>query len=622
MSAAATVASTSAVTVVGVVAAAVAAISAVANWWSRVAVAHRLASGVETVSKPVVTVAIAVLGVDVAGDAPTGVLVAGVVGFVLCLVGDVALLPAVDRFVVGLGSFLAGHVAFVVMFAVAGFDAGWWAAAAVALVAVGVAAVAPRVVAGARARDRVLGGAVVAYLAVISVMVVAAWATGVPAAMVGAALFLVSDAVLAWRMFVGERRWMAPTVMITYHGALLGLAVSMGAFGATAVADAAGAETLHPSAPPPSISAAPTTASTTGSAEGSAAVPTVVPAAAAAVTTVPAPSTVPATTTTTTTTTIPLPAPVIPERFPALTAALATLRGAVPAFAATVWVDGTPRLGAAVGTRLDGVAVGTDTPFVVASVSKILTALTVARLDQAGLLDVDAPVPWTAMGVAHDPAWADVTPRELMAHTSGMPTAQPIWLDLPGPCAVPLAQVMAAPPTEQRGEWVYSNGNYCALGMLVEHATGARLQDATAWVLFGPAGVRGPSLSTSGPRSDMAPYPKGIARLDRLGGAGAWIASPDAIAAVVSQVTAADRALLGVPVMMADQYGWGHSGTVDGTRACAWTMTGHGLPSEVVLVAVVAGMSPASGAKLCDLLVPALGADLGLPLGDPARLPV
>ena len=35
------------------------------------------------------------------------------------LAGDVALLPSVDRFVVGLASFLAGHLAFVVMFAVA-----------------------------------------------------------------------------------------------------------------------------------------------------------------------------------------------------------------------------------------------------------------------------------------------------------------------------------------------------------------------------------------------------------------------------------------------------------------------------------------------------------------------
>ena len=84
----------------------IAAVSAAANWWSRVADGRR-AELVELISKPVATIAIGALAVAVAdGDTPTGALVAAVAGFVLCLGGDVALLPAVDRFVVGLASFL------------------------------------------------------------------------------------------------------------------------------------------------------------------------------------------------------------------------------------------------------------------------------------------------------------------------------------------------------------------------------------------------------------------------------------------------------------------------------------------------------------------------------------
>jgi uncharacterized membrane protein YhhN len=218
------------VIVVGVIA----ALAAVANWWSR----WREHRGVELVSKPLATVAIAGLAVTGAlsrhPHPPTGAVIAGVIGFVLCLGGDVALLPAIDRFVVGLASFLAGHLAFVVMFALLGFDRTWLGLVALAAVAVVVATVGRRIVRGAVATDPALGIPVRAYLAVISTMLVAGWATGRPAAIVGAAAFVVSDAVLGWEQFVvgtpedgsSVPRWMPVTIMVTYHAALAGIAIS------------------------------------------------------------------------------------------------------------------------------------------------------------------------------------------------------------------------------------------------------------------------------------------------------------------------------------------------------------------------------------------------------------
>jgi len=50
---------------------------------------------------------------------------------------------------------------------------------------------------------------------------------GVPAAIVGSALFVVSDSILGWRQFVAEHRWMPVAIMVTYHGALLGLALTL-----------------------------------------------------------------------------------------------------------------------------------------------------------------------------------------------------------------------------------------------------------------------------------------------------------------------------------------------------------------------------------------------------------
>jgi D-alanyl-D-alanine carboxypeptidase len=284
----------------------------------------------------------------------------------------------------------------------------------------------------------------------------------------------------------------------------------------------------------------------------------------------------------------------------------------------TVLRDGTAVFTAASGQRVDGGPVSTDTPFVVASVSKLVTAITISRLAEAGLLDADAAVPWAAMGLPHDPLWNDVTVRELLAHTSGMPVARATWLDDPGPCSTPLVQALALPPEPTRGVWRYSNGNYCALGLLVEHVTGSQLDAAARVAVFDPILVTGPHLTTDGVQPGDAPYFKNVARLDRLGGAGTWMASTDDIAAMLSAVSPNDRAVLAWPGVMADQYGWGHTGTVDGAKACAWVVDG----GRTIVVGVVAGNRPSTGGGLCDTLVSALAVDLGVWAGEPSRTPI
>jgi uncharacterized membrane protein YhhN len=205
-----------------VVVAVVAAVAAGADWWSR----WRDDGRVEVVAKPTATVAIGVLGVLVA-DAPAGAVAAAAVGFACCLAGDVALLPAVDRFVAGLASFLVGHVAFVVMFVLLGLDRWWLALPAAAGAAVLVLVVGRRIVRGAAAESASLAAPVAAYLAVISTMAVVGWATGRWAALAGTALFVTSDAILGWRQFVRPAAWMPLAVMVTYHAALVGLALSL-----------------------------------------------------------------------------------------------------------------------------------------------------------------------------------------------------------------------------------------------------------------------------------------------------------------------------------------------------------------------------------------------------------
>jgi D-alanyl-D-alanine carboxypeptidase len=307
-----------------------------------------------------------------------------------------------------------------------------------------------------------------------------------------------------------------------------------------------------------------------------------------------------------------------PVSYPQLEAAVFGLALDNVAVSVSVHRDGVAPWGIAAGRRADGQNATTDSPFVVASVSKLVTALSIARLVEIGSLTTDTEIPWGSLGLTTDPLWADVTVRELLDHTSGMPINRKSWLDDPGPCSVPLQEALLASPTIARTTWQYSNGNYCALGLLVESITGRPLDEAAYDLVFTPAGVTGPYLSTEGLRRDSVPSPRGIARLERLGGAGTWLASTDDLVAILDTVTPEDLDVLSWPGIIVDQYGWGHTGTVDGAKACAWVLE----DGRTTVAAVVSGPKPATGGDVCDAVLPALALDLGVWAGDPLRNPV
>ncbi len=283
----------------------------------------------------------------------------------------------------------------------------------------------------------------------------------------------------------------------------------------------------------------------------------------------------------------------------------------------TVVRDGRVVLGRASGSTIDGAPATADSPMVVASVSKLLTALMIARLDQAGSIDVDAAMPWVEIGAVTHPGWADVTPRELLQHTSGMPVVRSSWFDGNIDCAAFLPSLLDRPPLGTRGRWTYSNGNYCALGLLVERATGIPLDQAAQALLFDPLGLTGVHLTTNGQLGTDIEYRPGVSRLSRLGGAGTFIVSTDDVAAVLAPTTPADLDVMAWPGLFIDQYGWGHTGSVDGALACAWVMEG----GRTVVAATVAGSSPSTGGDVCDRVVPAVADDLGIGHGRPDRSP-
>ena len=197
------------------------ALSAIANWWSRVVDSDRF----ERWTKPLTTML--VIGLAIANESPTGHIATAVIALIFCLWGDIALMKPVDNFVLGLASFLIGHVAFVVLFAQYGMPELALGAVALALMAALAATAGRRIVSGAVAKDPTLRIPVVAYLLVISAMTVCGWATGQAWVIAGSTLFVISDSLLGWRAFVREHSWMSVAVMVTYHGAIVSLALSL-----------------------------------------------------------------------------------------------------------------------------------------------------------------------------------------------------------------------------------------------------------------------------------------------------------------------------------------------------------------------------------------------------------
>jgi uncharacterized membrane protein YhhN len=200
-----------------------AAVAAVVDWFAVASGARRL----EYVAKPLALVGLiaAASQIDVADGA---VQAAFVVALGFSLVGDVLLvLPNEAWFTFGLAAFLVAHLAFIVGFWLEGVGAVAFLVGLV-VVAVAMLTIGRRVVAGAAASDEPeLVVPVAAYVAAISLMVASAIGTRAVLVIVGAALFYVSDALIAWTRFIREQRWGPVAIIVTYHLAQFALVLSL-----------------------------------------------------------------------------------------------------------------------------------------------------------------------------------------------------------------------------------------------------------------------------------------------------------------------------------------------------------------------------------------------------------
>jgi uncharacterized membrane protein YhhN len=152
-----------------------------------------------------------------------------VVAIGLSMLGDIFLMLPDDReeyFLAGLGSFLLAHIAYIVGMAEIGVSSPQiWIGVALAVLAVG--SVGSRVAPAAKRRDRRLFVPVIAYMCVIGTMLATAVGTGLAFAIVGAALFCLSDSFIGWSRFVHNFRGSSMAIITTYHLGQIGLVLAL-----------------------------------------------------------------------------------------------------------------------------------------------------------------------------------------------------------------------------------------------------------------------------------------------------------------------------------------------------------------------------------------------------------
>jgi CubicO group peptidase (beta-lactamase class C family) len=160
-----------------------------------------------------------------------------------------------------------------------------------------------------------------------------------------------------------------------------------------------------------------------------------------------------------------------------------------------------------------GTEVTPQTPFIIGSVSKSLTALAVMQLVEANRIELDAPVqsyvPW--FRVADERASAEITVRHLLNHTSGLSTKTGRTFQGDGDTSdtaleQAVRKLSSAELTQPVGtEHQYSTVNYSVLGLIVQTVAGQSYERYVQTRIFDPLQMRNSYTS------EDAAKPKGLA---------------------------------------------------------------------------------------------------------------
>ncbi|MDQ2052185.1 serine hydrolase domain-containing protein [Natronolimnohabitans sp. A-GB9] len=180
----------------------------------------------------------------------------------------------------------------------------------------------------------------------------------------------------------------------------------------------------------------------------------------------------------------------------------------VPGASIAVVEDGEVTWSGAYGSAspAEGRPMSEDTPFRVQSITKSITAWAVLKLVEQDEIALDEPVgqhltSWERPDAEY--SWEAVTVRRVLSHSGGLPAGvyEGVPLDEEPPS---LREALsgnaggpAARPTDEPGEFRYSNPGYALLELLIEDVTG---QDFTAYIneeILEPLGMDGATFDTT-----------------------------------------------------------------------------------------------------------------------------
>ncbi len=133
-----------------------------------------------------------------------------------------------------------------------------------------------------------------------------------------------------------------------------------------------------------------------------------------------------------------------------------------------------------------------DTVFVLASISKTVTATAIMRLVEQGKIDLNAPVRkyLPEFRVQDDAASRDVTVAHLLTHTAGW-EGQITPVDR-GPLTLAnfVETMKDVPQLAPPGDvWSYNNAGFAVAGRVLEVVSGQSIQDALRTLVFEPIGL-------------------------------------------------------------------------------------------------------------------------------------
>ncbi|MFH9015480.1 serine hydrolase domain-containing protein [Streptomyces sp. NPDC017943] len=264
------------------------------------------------------------------------------------------------------------------------------------------------------------------------------------------------------------------------------------------------------------------------------------------------------------------------------------LRGHLDALARIHRVPGA-QLAVHTGTHLLSVSTGTadavaNTPFTaetavpLGSVTKAATAAAVLLLADDGDLDLDETVGELLPDLSG--AIADVTVRQLLSHTSGLPTGPDSDSAVGATASRYLSAVCTARSTlfPPGTAFSYSNAGYVAAGRILSDVTGMTWQEAVAALVLEPLGIVPAFLGDSAPARPIAsghalntatglvrPAHQNLAPVEAP--AGALLASAEDLVALGRAVIGRDAAL---PAGVADLMRRPEPAADPGALADAW----------------------------------------------------